>query len=349
MKQLNERKERVLHAVVIEYILEAEPISSELIANKYELGVRSATIRNELAEMEDLGYLTQPHTSAGRIPSDQGYRYYVDCLMNLNQISRSTRTKVKSFTQEGNILLNLIQETTKFLSKMTSLMSCAIILQNTHVYVRNFILHHIGQQKILLNLVLSNGHVENRFLEAPPKLTTEILQKINHYFSTQLETKNLAFVSKWAESPTNLNFIEPEINVFMSNLSSVITHIVKELIRGQLIVEGEEFMLSQPEFQKNILYEQDLLHSLSDQDLLYNALVAGDEQKETITIGKENSSKHLHSFSLIKQPIYTHHNETGVIALVGPTRLNYERSIPLLNYAAESISYTLTHYFSAQH
>ena len=113
MRQLNDRKERVLEAVVIEYILEAEPISSDLIVSKYHLGVRSATIRNELAEMEELGYLDQPHISAGRIPSDKGYRYYVDCLMNRPRVPQSIKNKVKHLTQEGDVLMSLVQETTK--------------------------------------------------------------------------------------------------------------------------------------------------------------------------------------------------------------------------------------------
>ena len=345
MIQLDERKEKVLQAVIIEYILEAEPISSELIANKYQFGVRSATIRNELSEMEELGYLDQPHVSAGRIPSDKGYRYYVDCLMSQTPVSRTTRSKVKNLTQEGGILLNLVQETARFLSKMTSLMSCAIVLQNTNAYLKNFILHPLGQQKILLNLVLSNGHVENRFLEAPLCLTTETLQKINRIFSCSLEGKTLPAILKWTESHVLLEFFQAEVNTFVSDLIGTLINIVKELRQAELIIEGEEFMLSQPEFRKSALYWQDLLHSLSDQNVLYLALSKNNGPKETIMIGKENSSEHLHSFSLIKHTIYTGENETGTLALMGPTRLNYQQCVPLLSFAAESITTTLTQYF----
>lgn len=346
MRQLNDRKERVLEAVVIEYILEAEPISSDLIVSKYHLGVRSATIRNELAEMEELGYLDQPHISAGRIPSDKGYRYYVDCLMNRPRVPQSIKNKVKHLTQEGDVLMSLVQETTKLLSKMTSLMSCAIIFQHTQIRLKNFILHPLGQQNILLNLVLSNGHVENRFIEASIGLTGKDIQKINQIFSRELECKTLLDILQWSESNSHIDFIKPEISTFASGLRLILSNIAKELVKGQLMTEGEEYMLSQPEFHKNQLYWRDLLYSLTDEDALYIALSKDFGPKETITIGKENISEHLHSFSLIKRKIYTGECETGTLALMGPTRLNYEKCIPLLNFAAESISTTLTHYLS---
>ena len=240
MRQLDDRKERVLEAVVIEYILDAEPISSDLIANKYHLGVRAATIRNELAEMEELGYLDQPHTSAGRIPSDKGYRYYVDSLMNCSPVSRSSKNKVKHLTEEGDVLISLVQETTKLVSKMTSLMSCAIIFQHTDIYLKNLILHSLGQQRVLLNLVLSNGHVENRFIEVPIGLTAKDLQKINQIFSKELEDHTLLYILQWTESSAHIDLFKPEMHSFQSTLRVSLTHIIKELMKGHLFTEGEE-------------------------------------------------------------------------------------------------------------
>src|SRR5690349_17253991 len=122
MEPLSDRKEQILRAVIIEYVSGAEPVPSDLIATKYELGVKSATVRNELLEMSDMGLLEQPHTSAGRVPSDQGYRYFVDRLIVGAPLEKEKRQRVKQATEEEDTLQQILRHTTKALSRLTHLL-----------------------------------------------------------------------------------------------------------------------------------------------------------------------------------------------------------------------------------
>src|SRR5579872_5234277 len=167
MAELDPRKETILRAIIIEYVGTAEPIGSEALLQRYELGVRSATIRNEMAEMSDLGYLEQPHTSAGRIPSDMGYRYYVDRLLEDRRVGETARQQVKQIASEGDALQELLRDTARILSRITRLLTVATTIRDHQVTVRNAVISALGPQQALLVLVLSNGHVENRMLECP--------------------------------------------------------------------------------------------------------------------------------------------------------------------------------------
>src|SRR5438270_10640865 len=123
MPDLDARKQSILHAVIVEYVLGAEPVGSELLVQKYSLGVKSATSRNELAEMADLGFLEQPHTSAGRIPSDMGYRYYVDRLIVPKEPDVDTKQRVKGVAGEGDALQATLRDTARVLSRITHLLT----------------------------------------------------------------------------------------------------------------------------------------------------------------------------------------------------------------------------------
>src|SRR6185312_6059439 len=125
MSQLDARKQTILQAIIIEYVTGAEPVGSEALVQKYELGVKSATVRNEMAEMSDLGYLEQHHTSAGRIPSDLGYRYYVDHLILLRDVDEQSKSKVKNGAEEGDALQSMLRDTVRALSRVTHLLGVA--------------------------------------------------------------------------------------------------------------------------------------------------------------------------------------------------------------------------------
>src|SRR5690349_8648351 len=173
MSELAPRQQVILRAIVLEYVSGAEPIASELLTSKYDLGVKSATVRNEMAELSEQGYLEQPHTSAGRVPSDQGYRYFVDNLIRPRDPEADAKGRVKGATEEGEVLRSLLSETTKALSRATHLLSAATTIRDGAVTVRSALVSAMGPQTALLVLPLSNGDVQNRMLECPPGLTLE--------------------------------------------------------------------------------------------------------------------------------------------------------------------------------
>lgn len=341
MSELGDRKKMLLRAVIVEYVHGAEPISSELLSTKYDLGVKSATIRNELAEMSDQGYLEQPHTSAGRIPSDKGYRFYVDRLME-NALPHRTRESLATHADEGETLQEVLSHTTDSLSRLMHLLSAATTYSERGLTMRSVIVSAIGPVQALLVVVLSNGQVENRMLEIPPGLTLDELGSVNDLINQTVAGKPLRQLQRIkppaAGSNTNAEKLIATIWLGLRAIS-------RERTRGKLVTEGEEFLLGQPEFRRDTEAFSDLITALTEEDALFEALSGTSDQTGTVTIGRENRSEKLHKLSVVKQTFYVGEHEAGTIAIIGPTRMPYESSIPLVNFTAKALSEGLTKFF----
>lgn len=337
--ELDPRQRSILRAVIVEYITAAEPVGSELIAQKYELGVRGATVRNELAEMADRGFLEQPHTSAGRIPSDKGYRFYVDHLVMRREPETGTKNAVRQIAQEGGTLKDILQESTRFLSRMTHILSAATTIRDATLIVRNVVVSALGPERALMVAVLSNGHVENRLIECPAGLTLDDLGKANEAIAQLSEGKTLRALSKLKNpSPQGRLPLEKLLQVAATTLRGI----AKDLTRGHVITEGEEYMFAQPEFRRSPAQFEDLVKSLESEETLYGALTAPSPEPEAVTIGKENREEVLYPLTVVRHSFFVGEDEAGSLALIGPTRMNYDASIPLLAFTARAISETLT-------
>lgn len=338
MSDLDARKQSILHAVIVEYVRGAEPVGSEMLVQKYTFGVKSATIRNELAEMSDLGFLEQPHTSAGRIPSDLGYRYYVDRLIVPKQPDIDAKQRVKGVAEEGDALQATLRDTARVLSQMTHLLTVAATVKNQDLSIRNAMVSALGPKQALLVLVLSNGHIENRMLDCPTGLTLEDVGYANEILTSLVAGKKLRAFAK-GKAPTSGSAATEKL---IASSWAAIRTIAKDLTRGILITEGEEFMLAQPEFQRDTNALKALLETLSDSDLLQEAIQTPREGVESVTIGREHKMESMRQVSVIRHSFFVGETEAGIIALVGPTRMRYERSIPLVHYTARALSEALT-------
>lgn len=336
---LDPRKQTILRAVVVEYVAAAEPVGSEQLVQRYGLGVKSATVRNELAEMSELGYLEQPHTSAGRIPSDLGYRFFVDRLVIRSEVEAATQQKVRQAAQGGDVLEGLLRDTVRVLSRVTHLLGAATTVRDPSVTVRTAVVSALGPSQALLVLALSNGHVENRMVECPGGLTLADIGAVNEGLSNATVGKTLRSLvrAKPPSSPAT-----PAADKFAANLWGLIRAIAKEGSQGLLVTEGEEFMLAQPEFQRDVSSLHAMLQELTDSDVLYEALAPGLETR-TVTIGKENKAP-MQRLSVIRHSFYVGGTEAGVIALVGPTRMPYDKGLPLVQFTAQALSESLTRF-----
>ena len=338
MEQLSERKEQILRAVIVEYVSGAEPVPSDLIAQKYELGVRSATIRNELAEMLDLGYLEQPHTSAGRIPSDQGYRYFVDRLIVTSPLDKKRKQRVNEVTDEEDTLRGMLRHTTKALSRLTQLLAAATTLRDGNVKVRNAVVTVLGPERALLVVILENGLVENRIVEIPKGTTIEHVGRVNERLTSQTEGKSLRALTRIKAQATG----EPSMDRLTKSVMSTLHQFARDATKGQLIIEGEEYIVGQPEFQRDGLMLQTLVSSLEEGEAIHEALLARSGTVSSVTIGSEHQDEKMHTLSVVRQTFCVGDDEAGTIAIIGPTRMNYEHGIRLLDYTALAISHTLT-------
>lgn len=341
MSELDPRKQSILQAIVLEYVTAAEPVASEVLVQKYSLGVKSATVRNEMAEMSELGFLEQPHTSAGRIPSDLGYRYYVDRLIIQRSPDETQRQRVKAATSDGEALQTLLRDTVRALSRVTHLLGVATTVRDTSVTIRTAVFSALGPVQALLVLVLSNGHVENKMVECPSGLTLEDIGKANEALTATFGGKALRNLSKLKPSSSLGN---PAVDKLMVVLTSTIRAIARDLTRGTLVTEGEEFIFAQPEFQRDAGAWAELINELTDSDILYEAVTPG-ESARPVTIGREHRDARMRRLSVVRHSFFVGENEAGVIALVGPTRMRYDASIPLVTYTARALSESLTKFF----
>lgn len=337
---LDPRKQIILRALVVEYVTAAEPVGSEQLVQRYGLGVKSATVRNELAEMSELGYLEQPHTSAGRIPSDMGYRFFVDRLVVQKEVEEATQLKVKDAAEGGDVLEGLLRDTVKVLSRVTQLLGVATTVRDAGVTVRTAVVSALGPSQALMVLALSNGHVENRMIECPGGLTLADIGAVNESLARVTLNKSLRSLTK-AKAPGLTG--TPAAEKLWLMLWAAIRGIAREGSRGLLVTEGEEYMLAQPEFQRDFASLQTLLHELTDSDVLYEALAPGEEAR-TVTIGRENRVVPMQKLSVIRHSFFIGGTEAGVIALVGPTRMSYEKGLPLVAFTAQALSESLTRF-----
>lgn len=331
----------ILRAVVFEYVSAAEPVGSEYIAEKYSLGVKSATIRNELADLSDLGYLEQPHTSAGRVPSDLGYRYFVDRLMSPKGLDKDEKLAVHTAAEEGEVLQDLLRDTTRVLSRLTHQLSAAAVVRDAGLSVRHAVLSALGPQQALLVVIMSNGHVENRMVECPPGLTLGDIGSINELLQRTVTGKPLRWFAR-NKAPQVGGSVQ---DTMMSTVWASFRSISRELNRGTVTTEGAEFLFGQPEFKRDATALNGLVDLLQQGNLLSDALTGPTDSDTTITIGKENRSEALQNLSIVRRAFFVGDHEAGVIAIIGPRRMPYDQSVSFVGYAARALSEALTRYF----
>lgn len=340
MQELDPRKQAILQAVVIEYVDAVEPVGSETLTRKYTFGVRSATIRSELAEMSDLGYLEQPHTSAGRIPSDLGYRYYVDRLRQAKKPNEPTKKSLKSVAEKGEALQSVLRDTSRALSRLTHMLTIAATFTDAELSLRNAIFTALGPSSAMLVLILSNGDVVNRMIACPPGLTLEDIGMAND----QLTKAAAGSTLRALQSSKAPSMGSPAIDALLGLVWQEVRACAKERMATKTFVEGEEFILGQPEFQRDAGALADFLQRIADAELVDEALFLPGEGPQ-VTIGRENPIESWKRFSVIRESFFVGSLEAGVIGIVGPTRMRYDDSIPLVNYTAKILTDSLTRMF----
>ncbi len=335
---LDPRKRIILQAVILEYVAEGEPVGSELLAQKYELGVRSATVRNELAEMSERGYLEQPHTSAGRIPSDVGYRYYVDHMVVESKPDPLAQKRVNDATHRSEILRSILQDTTKTLSRLTHQLAAATVSGDIHRHIRTAVLTALGPQKALLVLVFNNGDVENRMIECPSEMSLEDIGRLNEALPQLVSGLSVKALAK-LKAPSSVG--SPSLDRLLAATVASIRTVGKEMSQGQLVVEGEEYVFAQPELQRDGTMLREILRHLEDEEVLTAAIQNTSDSPMLITIGHENAQPGMQSLSILRHSFYIGEEEAGTLAIIGPTRQDYQAGISLLSFTARAIGETL--------
>jgi heat-inducible transcriptional repressor len=338
MDELTERKQRILRAVVLEYVESAEPVGSSLLVERYHFGVGPATIRHELSEMSDRGYLDQPHTSAGRVPSDIGYRYFVNRLAEPALDPRTAR-QIKVLSKADADLAGLLVETCKVLSRLTHYVSIAATFPDKEVEVLSVDFAGITRERLLMTVVFSNGLVENKIIDGRSDLTLRDLHVLSMEFAKAASGQGLRALSR--KTAPMLEALSPQAREIAQTAWKTLRSVARQATSGKIISEGTHFLLEQPEFQQDVSALTRIVSALEDSTVVHEALDSA-STGGSVTIGREHSSESLHELSVVVGKFYVGEKEAGAIAVVGPKRMRYASAIPLVETAARTLTEALT-------
>ena len=334
--ELSERKKKVLRSVVDLYIRTAEPVGSKAIAELPDMNYSSATIRNEMAELTTLGYLEQPHTSAGRVPSASGYRLYVDELMLQYRLSVDETKSINTAIEEKMQRIDkMVENVAKLVSQATNLPAISAASRQGGGTVTRFDLILAGQGSFILVLMLSGDQVVNKLVRLPLNVT-------------EADLKVLSAVLNAAMTGLTLEEFTPELmNRVMrsagaaSSLVPVILDFTTEALRGlaatNMTVVGQSKLLGLPEY-RDVEKAQRVMSSI-DEDSLSNLPAVMQGQNGTkVLVGPENVADELKDTSVVMTKFDIGDGMQGMIGVVGPTRMDYAKVTARLSYFAESLS-----------
>lgn len=339
---LDERKLRILQAIVSDYISTAEPIGSRTIARKYDLGVSPATIRNEMADLELLGYLEQLHTSSGRIPSAKGYRLYVDSLLAPEAITENEINLIKSwYDAKAKRVEEVFQETAKLISRMTKNVSLVLAPQLSQAAFRYLQFLPLGKDRVIAVIMTDAGFVENKIIEIPEGSCYEDFQRIAMVTNQHLVGQPLDSI-KAADLRKIKAAIVDDTKLFESAVEAISGALSVEK-KDRVYLGGTTQLLNQPEF-RNVDKVKNILLMLEQEQLLCDLLHSHDEDGITVTIGQENKYSGIQDCSIISAAYKMDGQTIGTIAVLGPTRMEYGKIMTLLDFMHANLGRILEKY-----
>lgn len=328
------RKKKILKAIIEDYIQNAEPVGSKALAERHDMNLSSATLRNEMAVLEEQGYLVQPHTSAGRVPTPHGYRMYVDDLMQRHRMSVSEMSAINSALrlriQEYD---RLIEDAGKLLARMTRYAAITSPPIPERLKFQRFELFLADQSALVIVAVLEGGHIRNKLI----RLTRPAEQQAIHRLSEALNicyTEKCAFTDADREQCRSMAGPGAE---YLPIVNDFIEEIFRSVATRESFLSGEAGLLDHPEFRDVWKARQTLEYLTEQRQELMNIPSAADDRVR-ITIGPENLAAELHDTSVIMASFQMKDGQQGLIGLVGPTRMDYSKMASRLSYIAARLA-----------
>ncbi len=334
--ELDERKQLILRAVVRDYVATAEPVASKTIVHRYHLRVKSATVRNEMAEMSEMGYLLQPHTSAGRIPSDRGYRFYVDRLMY--QDLTYPRLKSLSALLSGRAydeLKEILRQACQLLTDLTNYTAVATAPECEEARIRHIYLTLLDSQRILLVILPSSGQVFHRILKVSLPLSSSMLNQLMNWINDHIRDLKAEEIHSALQ---RLEELPPDQQELVGQVLRECQNTLLKIGEEDVVVEGASRILRQPEF-KNLDRLENLLALLEERRSLLEILrTVATLPGVTVLIGSENPRGEWHACSVIATRYSAGEGAYGSIGVIGPTRMEYWFVIPTVKLVAHHLS-----------
>ncbi|MBU9722517.1 MULTISPECIES: heat-inducible transcriptional repressor HrcA [Bacillaceae] len=340
---LTERQLLILKAIIDDYITHAEPVGSRSVSKREDMSYSPATIRNEMSDLEELGFLEKPHSSAGRIPSQKGYRYYVDHLLSPQKLSKKDKSGIQSVFQERfSEIEEVIQQSAKILSNLTSYTSIVLGPEVFESTLKQLQIIPISNEAAVAIIVTDTGHVENQTVAIPEGLNTHDLEKVVNIINERL--KGVPLVHLRHKLTTEIGkVLEKYIDQYDLMLSllnrTFISHQNEKVFFG-----GKTNILAQPEFH-NVERVRELFN-IFEENALISKLFRAEDQGLTIKIGQENRFEPFDECTVITATYAIDGKHMGTVGILGPTRMEYPRVVGIMDYMAKDLSKLLTNRYN---
>lgn len=340
---LDDRGAQVLRHVVEDYIETAEPVGSRTISKRMEQQLSPATIRNIMADLEEMGYLVQPHTSAGRVPTGSGFRYYVDYLLARRKVARPQRDQLQRMAEEtGGSADELLRQVSRLVSSMSRQACVVVVSRLSSQPLRSLNLLQAGVDRILLVVVTQGGWVEHRVIEGEAGLTSDDIVKINAYLNELAD--GLSLHQLRGKILQEMKREKARYDRLMQRALRLGARALEESSPTEVYVEGRANILEQPEFAEDVQKLKRILRAFEEKSVIVRLLdrtLDGDAIQ--VSIGAENPVEGLPDISVVASGYRLGESLTGGIGLIGPVRMDYSRIIPLVEYSAKLLSSAFEH------
>ena len=334
-KDLDERKKKVLQAIVEEYINTAEPVSSGSITKGHGLDYSSATIRNDMAQLENIGFLDKPLTSAGRVPSAEGYRYYVNELLKEDNL---TLEEIKYIQNKLKIKVNEIEDLTKVatttLSEITHYTTVAVGPKADKQIIEEIKFVSLGQRMLMVVIVTDTGLVKETIIKFDEDITESQVDTLNNLFNTRLRGKPLSKIDK-----PMAEYIFSEVHYSIGIMNAIINQINKiiEEENNNIFLEGAKRSFDLPEF-KSMKVAKNFINLLDAKDEMLEIFNSGEAEDINVFIGNDDENSNLKDFSIITFKHTLGDKDLGTIGIIGPKRMDYAKVISVMKYISKKLN-----------
>ena len=331
---MDNRKKKILRAIIEEYIDTAEPVSSGSIVKKYALDLSSATIRNEMADLEKVGYIEKTHTSSGRVPSAKGYRLYVNELMNDKKISLS---EIKYIQTKLMAKVNEIEDLTKIatstISEVTHYTTVAIGPRTEMQNIEEIKFVLLGFRMLMAVILTDTGIIKETIIKFNQDITEEQVETLNFIFNNKLKGKPLEAIDKPLEK-----YIFSQMNYSLEVIKPIMEQLNKVINEGEKIyLEGANKAFDLPEF-KSLEVAKNFINVIDQKEIMTDLLNTGFANDINVYIGSENDNEKLKDFSIVTFKHRYKNKDLGTIGIIGPTRMDYSKVISVMKYISKKLN-----------
>ena len=341
---LNEREKNILRLIIQQFILTASPVGSRNISKKYHIGLSPATVRNIMSDLEESGFINHPHTSAGRMPTDKGYRLYVDSLMELEHLNKIDQRKIKhSFDQSFSEAEDLLSLTSKLLSGITNQIACVLYPSLNTGILEKIQLVPISTSRLLIVVSIKSGLVKTITLEYNTEFEEEKIQSVQQLLNERLSGLSLAEIR--ATFPERFRDVDqkekPVMTLFLDSVDKIFIDTKKE---DKLFLSGTTNLIKQPEFETPGRI-QSVIELIEEKEVIVHILEQSSEGKKgevSVSIGREIPSMKMEDYSVITKE-YKFGESVGTLGIVGPKRMEYAKIIAIVDYVSTFLTGYFTH------